>query len=326
MGGADRESDAPRVRVGADATAPAAIITHGDVDGMTCAAQLIRREQGKCKLVFSNANWIARHLRQLLNAGARPKRVYVTDIPASDSAATVIEALTEAGTEVYWIDHHPWPAGLVDRVRQCCVHVEYNKSLRTPAGVLLGRWLKLENPYCEQIGRICYASERGTEWERNWFRLLSSYIGKCERDVLDRLAFEGEFTSDDMARIAEQVRLERLAEEILAAEPRTVTTTGGKQLAVYDTSERPGIYLGGKVFQHHPVDYCLIRIAEKKWQLALRPGIEPDFESLLGQHDLDGLQVKVAGRPERLVSLTVGSADIPPNAHEQLVTWVTKAL
>lgn len=307
-------------------TDAAAVVTHGDVDGMTCAAQLIRREHGNCQLVFSNARWIARHLRQLLTTGNLPARVYVTDIPASETAATVIAELAEAGTEVSWIDHHPWPARLVDRLRQSCTRVEYNASLRTPAGVLLGSWLKAEDPYCEQIGRICYASERGTEWERNWFRLLSSYIGKCEWDVLDRLAFEREFTSDDMARIAEQVRLERLAEEILAAEPRTVTTTGGRQLAVYDTSERPGIYLGGKVFQHHPVDYCMIRIAEKKWQLALRAGIEADFERLLGQHDLDGFQVQVAGRPERLVSVTSSSADIPPNAHEQLVTWVTKAL
>ncbi len=304
----------------------AAILTHGDVDGMTCAAQLIRREQGNCKLVFSNARWIARHLRQLLKAGDTPKRVYVTDIPASESAAAVIEALTEAGTEVYWIDHHPWPVELVDRLRQCCIRVEYNESLRTPAGVLLGMWLKAEDPYCEQIGRICYASERGTEWERNWFRLLSSYIGKCERDVLERLAFKRAFTTDDTKRIAEQVRLEKLAEEILAAEPRTLTTCGGKQLAVYDTSERPGIYLGGKVFRHHSVDYCLIRIAEKKWQLASRPGIESDFENLLGQHDMEGFRIRVAGRPERLVSVTVGSADIPPGTHEQLIAWLAARL
>ena len=304
----------------------AAIVTHGDVDGMTCAAQLIRREQGKCTLVFSNARWIARHLQQLLTAGNLPERVYVTDIPASESAAAVIEELTEAESDVYWIDHHPWAGGLVERLRGCCARVEHNESLSTPAGVLLGRWLEAEDPYCEQIGRICYASERGTEWERNWFRLLSSYVGKCERDVLDRLAFEGEFTSDDMARIAERVRLEKVAEEILAAEPRTVATRAGKQLAVYDTSEMPGIYLGGKVFRHHPVAYCLIRIAEKKWQLASNPGIESDFENLLGQHDLDGLQIRVAGRPERLVSLTAGTADIPPDAHELLIAWLTERL
>ena len=304
----------------------AAIVTHGDVDGMTCAAQLIRREQGNCKLVFSNARWIARHLRQLLEAGDAPKRVYVTDIPASESAAAVIEELTEAESDVYWIDHHPWAGGLVERLRGCCARVEHNESLSTPAGVLLGRWLEAEDPYCEQIGRICYASERGTEWERSWFRLLSSYIGKCERDVLDRLAFEWEFTSDDMARIAEQVRLERLAEEILAAEPRTLTTCGGKQLAVYDTSEMPGTYLGGKVFRHHPVDYCLIRIAEKKWQLASRPGIESDFENLLGQHDLDGLRIRVGGRPGRLVSLAASANDMLPDAHQKVTEWARTML
>ena len=36
------------------------IITHGDVDGMVCAAQLIRREQSNCEQVFSNAKYVNR--------------------------------------------------------------------------------------------------------------------------------------------------------------------------------------------------------------------------------------------------------------------------
>lgn len=53
---------------------------------MTCAAQLIRREQGDCRLVFSSAKWIARHLARELEGSRLPRRLYVTDIPARDSA------------------------------------------------------------------------------------------------------------------------------------------------------------------------------------------------------------------------------------------------
>jgi hypothetical protein len=234
----------------------AVIITHGDVDGMTCAAQLIRREQGDCRLVFSSAKWITRHLTRELEGDSPPVRLYVTDIPASDSAVRTVKELAAAGVDVYWIDHHPWRNGLLDRSREYCAQVEHNEALSTPAGVLLGAWLRKEDPYCERIGRICYASERGTEWERNWFRLLSRFIGKCDRSVLERLAYEQDFTPEDLRHIRHQERLEEIAEEILTDDPRTVTTSQGKQLAVYDTADTPGVYLGGKVFRHHPVDYC----------------------------------------------------------------------
>jgi hypothetical protein len=122
------------------------------------------------------------------------------------------------------------------------------------------------------------------------------------------------------------VRLEQFAEEMLTAEPHTLATQTGRVLAVYDLSDMPGVYLGGKVFRRHPVDYCLIRIAERKWQLASKPGAESNFEPLLGRHDLEGLRVRVGGRPERLVSVTAHGAAIPTDAHERLIAWLTERL
>ncbi len=309
-----------------ETTKTAVIITHGDVDGMTCAAQLIRREQGDCRLVFSSAKWITHHLARELEGSRLPRRLYVTDIPASDSAADTVKELAAAGVEVYWIDHHPWRNGLLDRMRELCAQVEHNAALSTPAGVLVGAWLKEEDPYCERIGRICYASERGTEWERNWFRLLSHFIGKCDRPVLERLAYEQDFTPDDLEHIRHQERLEEIAQEILADEPRTLTTSGGRQLAVYYTADTPGVYLGGKVFRHHSVDYCLVRVLPRKWQLASRPRAGLSLAGLLGRHDLAGLTVSVGGRPDRLVSVTTDAADMPPDAHDRVTAWVVEKL
>ena len=302
----------------------AVIVTHGDVDGMTCAAQLIRRERGECRIVYSNATWVARHLQRVLES--HPSRVYITDIPCNERAADVAEQMTAQGAGVHWIDHHGWSGELLDRMNRSCARVIHNEAINTPAGVLLGAWLKDEVPYCVRVGRICYASERGTDWERDWFRLLSSYVGRSDRAVLDRLAYEGEFTADDMRRIESQRQLEVQAEEILAAEPRTVTTHSGKRLAVYDTSITPGLYLGGKVFRHHSVDYCLIRVAEHKWQLASNPSSGLRLDGLAGAHDLNGLQIRVAGRPDRLLSVTTGSRGIPSDAHGRITDWAAKAL
>ena len=69
---------------------------------------------------------------------------------------------------------------------------------------LLGQWLGKEDPYCERIARICYAYEEGTEWERDWFRLLASQVGNAGVDVLERLAFDQPHTQEDRLRIHEQ--------------------------------------------------------------------------------------------------------------------------
>ncbi len=61
----------------------AIIITHGDVDGMVCAAQLIRREKSNCNLFFSNAKYIKSSLYRILQSSQKPVRVYVSDIPAN---------------------------------------------------------------------------------------------------------------------------------------------------------------------------------------------------------------------------------------------------
>ena len=236
------------------------IITHGDVDGMVCAAQLILREKSDCDLSFSNAKYINFALNKILRSSQRPSRVYVSDIPANLEVAKALSALSGNGTEIFWIDHHPWEDGVKEQIEDYCEKIVYNESLQTPAGILMGRWLEDEDPYYDQISNICYAYQKGTDWERSWFRLLSSYIGNSDRNVLERLAYNLDFTEDDLQRIEQKKEDEQTAKAILNSTPQTMETKGNKTMAVYDTSASKGIYLGHKVFEHHDVDYCLIRI------------------------------------------------------------------
>jgi hypothetical protein len=304
----------------------AIIITHGDIDGMICAAQIIRREKSQCEVQFSNARYIASKLRAILNPDSYPAKVYITDIPAHEKLAEVIERLVENGVEIFWIDHHPWEDGLIERLRRSCEVLIHNASMATPAGVLLGRWLSEEDPYFQRVGNICYAHEKGTPWERNWFRLLASYVGKSDRAVLERLAYDLELTQQDHDRIQNEILKEQLADTILAKEPRVEQTNSGKSMAIYDTAGTPQVYLGQKVFGHHPVDYSLVRVKEKKWQIASNPTSGLTLRSIVGEHDLAGLRVTAAGRPDQLLAIEVRTAHVPTDIHEVIVTWVKSRL
>ena len=302
------------------------IITHGDVDGMVCAAQLIRREKSNCDLLFSNAKYIATFLYRLLKSQQRPNRIYISDIPANSKAEKAIAVLAKNGSEVFWIDHHPWPDGLKGKIEKHCANMVYNESMATPAGILTGKWLKEEDTYYDQIGRICYAFEKGTDWERKWFKLLATYVGKSDRNVIERLAYNREFTEEDHSRITQQECSERMAEEILRKDPDTRKTHSGKVLAVYDTSQLDGIYLGHKVFHHHNVDFCLIRISEIKWQLASNPSIKHSMESLLGQHMIGVMSFSFAGRKNELLAVELETRGGSPESHECLISWLCDKL
>ncbi|MHB9068754.1 MAG: hypothetical protein ACYC54_00130 [Sedimentisphaerales bacterium] len=302
------------------------IITHGDVDGMVCAAQLIRREKLNCDLSFSNAKYIKSTLARILRSSQRPPRIYISDIPANSDVVKVMSVLLENGTEIFWIDHHPWEPGVKEQIEKYCKKVVYNESLQTPAGILMARWLKDEDPYYDQIGKICYAYEKGTEWERNWFRLLSSYIGNSDRDVLERLAFNRDFTEGDMQRIEQKKNDEQEAEKILNDTTQTMATQSDKSLAVYDTSKNKGIYLGHKVFEYHDVDYCLIRISETKWQLACNPSKKYSMRHIMGDQNIGDQTFTFAGRENELLAIEMSGNRVHFDSHRQIINWLCNRL
>lgn len=305
----------------------AVIITHGDVDGMVCAAQLIRHEKSKYELIFSNAKYVNSSLVRIVKSSQIPSRIYISDIPANSKSTKLLSALSQKGADLYWVDHHPWENGIKANIESICKEVVYNESLQTPAGILMGRWLKDKDPYYEQIGNICYAYEKGTEWERNWFLLLSSYIGKSQNDVLERLAFNHDFTEDDLKRI-EQKKTDGLkAEEILNNKPQTMQTQSNKTFAIYDTSDNQGIYLGHKVFKYHDVDYCLIRIKKKKWQLACNPSRKYSMKHLMGKQNIGEHTFTIAGRENELIAIEIcSSSRSQSDFHGLLTKWLSDNL
>jgi hypothetical protein len=300
----------------------AVIITHGDIDGMVCGAQLIRLEKSNCNLVFSNARYVNSALYQILKSNKISNRLYIADIPANPKTESILAVLVKNNVEVIWIDHHPWPDDLKARIEELGISLVYNEGMDTPAGILIGRWLKEKDSYCYQIGKICYAYNKGTDWERNWFKLLASYTAKSDREVLERLAYNKDLTEDDLHRIEQQEQRDQLAEEILRKAPYSVKTRSGKEMVIYDTSKLDRIYLGHRVFNYHSVDFCLIRISERKWQFASNPSLRHSMKSLLGTQNIDGLSFSIAGRENELLAIVWKREAGHPNPHEYLIKWL----
>jgi hypothetical protein len=303
-------------------------ITHGDVDGLTCAAQLLRREGGNCDVIFSNARYLSQSLARLTRQQPAPQRLYITDLPASEEAALLVMSLATQGTHVLWVDHHDWPETLVARLTQAGIQVIYHCSLQTPAGVLLGSHLAGEDAFCEQIGHICYASKQGTPWARNWFMRLASATGTCSREILERLAFDHPMTPEDEQAIDGFHQREAIANQLLAQPPRIETTHQQRLMAVYDTSDTPQIYLGKAVFARYPVQLCLHRITPQKWHLTVGPSHRIDMNHLKSHACTVAPHIQIGGRPHQLYSIDVrqSSDQWAESIHEDVVALVKEYL
>jgi hypothetical protein len=139
------------------------------------------------------------------------------------------------------------------------------------------------------------------------------------------LAFDQPFTEEDLQAIQRQADADRVAETMLLAKPLVFRTASGKTLAVYDTADKPGVFLGRKVFEHHEVDYCLVRVSDRKWQVAARPDVDLPLGKLMGSHDLEGMRISVAGRPKQLLSIEVSApAKVPPDAHKRIIDFAVR--
>jgi hypothetical protein len=295
---------------------------------MTCAAQLLRIEKGDCEIIFANALYLSGTLTSLIKRDSIPLCLYITDLPASENSFELAKSLVSQGTKVLWVDHHNWPTNLESQMKSVGIEVIYNFSLGTPAGVLLGKHLSINDEYCYQIGKICYASKNGTPWERKWFMRLSGAIGKSSPDILERLAYNQPMTSEDEEVVNDFLQREVVAQKLLAQIPRIETTQQQRLMAVYETSDIPNIYLGKQVFKHHKVQLCLHRIHFNKWQLATATGNKIDMTDLINYIKSVAPEINIGGRPFQLLSIkaNASSNNWPKEIHEYIVDLIKEKL
>jgi oligoribonuclease NrnB/cAMP/cGMP phosphodiesterase (DHH superfamily) len=84
------------------------VLTHTDVDGVTCGA-VAKRFLGDADVIFAWPRSVASRLRNVRGSGGR---LLITDLSLNDNlvnqAAREVARLKASGWEVIWIDHHSW--------------------------------------------------------------------------------------------------------------------------------------------------------------------------------------------------------------------------
>lgn len=137
------------------------IITHGDVDGITAAAILLRvlKKSGQdAKIYFSQPFSLNKTLGKL----RKPDKIYIIDLAVDykvfERVRKRLNSLRENGTFVVWIDHHESSKGALRLLSECtdmCI-VDISKS----ASQLIHMVYDYTDSETEMLARLGAASDK----------------------------------------------------------------------------------------------------------------------------------------------------------------------
>ena len=80
------------------------IVTSRDVEGLVCAAMIMRVEEMNCEVVLSDITSVWDDIEIITTSACPPERLYVTNIDPGDKSTDVLAKLTQSGTTMIWIN------------------------------------------------------------------------------------------------------------------------------------------------------------------------------------------------------------------------------
>lgn len=177
-----------------------AIVLHPDRDGILSSAILARLLGPAANYIMANARKLVPALRlqraNLIENGYWPvERLLVVDLPASadDSLPSELARWHVAGTQIWFLDHHPWQAGTFMQLRPFLAlgHPEYQDS-------------KEKQPAC---GRLCCATFAAENLNDPRIECLMDMIYNPNQMEQDSFAEEWYPVIDAAARVCRPGRL-----------------------------------------------------------------------------------------------------------------------
>ncbi|RLF23569.1 MAG: hypothetical protein DRN15_05835 [Thermoprotei archaeon] len=233
------------------------IITHGDLDGVACAA-IAKRVLGEVEIIFSSPEKIAKSLRKLR---VEDGLVVVTDISVNhgkeDEVLEAIRRLRRMRNEVLWIDHHRWTDRALELIgREAELHVKPSPS----ATRLVKEILAPQDEIAEKIAEIADDADTGTYS----MSLSRAYrVATKRRDTKMRLleklkdgVFEDEEVEEWMKRSEEEIK----ASEELAKTVEICTTKSGLKFGVIRMRRMRGSgSIAAKIaMEKHGLDFVVV--------------------------------------------------------------------
>ncbi len=219
-------------------TSKPVIFVHGDVDGMLAACVFLRGRGGEAEVRFTGARRLARDLQALADAiadGLPVQEVLIGNVPVRPAAIGAVRQILAAGAPVTWVDHHTTRQNLLDEVGALDgLTFLHDAELEGPPSQLAARAIELEPENVERLLGIAGSAEAEDSWLKDRHSLLSAQIGRCQVDILRRLAADEELTDEDRKTVLAHRAREAAADALVFETEHPRHEFGGCSLVIVD--------------------------------------------------------------------------------------------
>jgi len=298
------------------------IITHTDFDGFVSGALLLRMHGKDAAVTFSSPASLLRKLKTAGTGLMAGDSITIADLamqPHMEHAfADVLNGLRNRGIRVIWIDHHEWPAGLVQRMESICHDLEVDTSEKT-AAVLIRQRMAPDDGHAERLVKFIQnrSDVADREWDRIWRYALAELSHRRDPDISEKLlrawannenagvlraylarrGYKREKTTNAIA--THQHRRVRTRQDrtflVIDARPRRLERDEKGRLLFVISGPQPGMMVGQKACRKQHGDFCLIVWDDFRFSVYRGNDPEIGFEGLFGRHESDGMTYRAGG-------------------------------
>ncbi len=214
------------------------VFVHGDVEGMVTACVFLRGRGAEAEVRFTGARRLARDLQALadrIHGGLPVTEVLIGNVPVRPAAIGAARQILAAGVPLIWVDHHATRQNLLEEVDSLDgLTFVHDAEIEEPPPVLAARAMEIETGELERLLGIGSAGDEDEPWLQDRRSLLSAQIGRCQPDILRRIAAEDDLTDEDRTTIDTHRARESAADELVFEQEHKTLEVGGCTLVLVD--------------------------------------------------------------------------------------------
>ncbi len=282
------------------------ILTHGDLDGMTCAIMLLGFLKGDPEVTITNHAHLRRNLKELAGGPSGVAEIFITDVPlARPSREHVLASMAQLasqGVRIHLFDHHiGWDdPDVLERLNQCCETVVVDTRKTTAAALVWRELLRGDGNSQRWLKLLSEKDGSSDPWVRERFGLL---VALMEREnysktepILKALAQDLPLGPEEQA-LSDWYFSEKVAREsAIAEQAKILTASSGRRIGWLDLrSHNQRLHVAPLVVKRHGVDLVVtvVRDGIVVGSEAIDRGVDLTF--LHGEHEVNGARMTIAG-------------------------------
>lgn len=298
------------------------IITHTDFDGFTSGALLMRMLGSDSAIQFSSPGTLLANLNSAAADLIDGDTLFIADLALQPNLehdfADSLNNLRKRGINVIWIDHHEWPAGLIERVRSLCAELVVDPTEKTAAAIIR-RMLPHDDIYADRLLRFVQgrsdASDAG--WDSRWRAAFAELSYRRDTDMNETLLRL--WANDEPGGVLlnyfvrQGIRREQATKDIAAHHHRREKTSHNRTLLVIDVRARrleydakgrtlfvvkgvqPSVMVGQHACRIQQGDFCIILWENFRFSVYRGRDNGLDFGVLFGECDINKISYRIAG-------------------------------